>query len=387
MKNIHNNIKASFIAFILIFCTLFSTTSRAQCKTFYNADAMNPLLHLSPQPVHIYNIAFVDIDGDGDLDCYVGGTFNNANINDAMMQLYTNIGDAHHPVYKYTSAAPFPASLLQFVDIDGDGDYDAIASFFESNPISEENYDKIVLFRNTGTAKVGNFIQEPNISFLPQNTFGTDGRDDLDFYSFFDINKDGKPDYNCSIIDLDGFHNVTFFDTGTVTNPGYKEYAHDLNVGTHIYYDWNKDGLPDYFAGFGATVAYYRNNGPLSAPLFTADAANAPQFLNGNPAYFVDLDGDGIPEVFTVDGHYSTLVPVAAIKVVLTNDFNHTVTRLMSVNNSRGDKYSWEKDNRLLIGQNKAYLDVTEPGAYVLRVTDACGTGVSLPYNKVARRN
>ena len=53
---------------VLTLSVLLSEGTLAQCDTFYNTNAANPTRTKNlPRNEHPY---FVDIDGDGDLDCY-----------------------------------------------------------------------------------------------------------------------------------------------------------------------------------------------------------------------------------------------------------------------------------------------------------------------------
>ncbi|MEG5094668.1 VCBS repeat-containing protein, partial [Microcoleus sp. B13-B4] len=84
----------------------------------------------------------VDIDGDGDLDAFVGS-------NDGNTYYYRNTGTASAPVFAAPQTSPFNLTDVgnyaspTFVDIDGDGDLDAFVGELDGNT----RY-----YRNTGTA-------------------------------------------------------------------------------------------------------------------------------------------------------------------------------------------------------------------------------------------
>ena len=55
------------------------------------------------------------------------------------------------------------------------------------------------------------------------------------------------------------------------------------------------------------------NIGPKENPKYKLNPANGPQFNNGIPYRFADLNGDGFAEVFNFHGGYSTTAPIAVI--------------------------------------------------------------------------
>ncbi len=88
----------------------------------------------------------VDIDGDGDLDAFVGDNSGNTNF-------FRNTGTAIGPVFAANSPNPFALTDVgkyaspAFADLDGDGDLDAlIGDGNDSGP------SHTVFFENTGTA-------------------------------------------------------------------------------------------------------------------------------------------------------------------------------------------------------------------------------------------
>jgi VCBS repeat-containing protein len=154
------------------------------------------------------SLSFVDIDGDGDLDAYLAARGSSTFFSE-------NIGSATAPNF-----APFQVDSfglvsssssvynLAFVDIDGDGDRDAFGS---------ANFDRAVLFyENTGTAT------NPSFAAFQLNPFGVNFADFGDAASlgldFGDVDGDGDLD-----LFMLGSSNQLWFleNNGTATNPNF----------------------------------------------------------------------------------------------------------------------------------------------------------------------
>jgi Ca2+-binding RTX toxin-like protein len=122
--------------------TLFFENTGTASSPAFSAAVTNPFglsdvggdIHASP--------TFVDIDGDGDLDAFVGRW-------DGSTLFFRNTGTASSPVFATAVADPFGLSHVgyfaspTFVDSDGDGDLDAFLGNADGNTL---------FFRNTGTA-------------------------------------------------------------------------------------------------------------------------------------------------------------------------------------------------------------------------------------------
>ena len=89
---------------------------------------------------------FADIDGDGDLDAFVGNNSGNT-------VFYRNTGTAAAPTFTPEATNPFgltnvgPDATPTFADIDGDGDLDAFVGNYDGN---------IQFFKNGPTTPVNN---------------------------------------------------------------------------------------------------------------------------------------------------------------------------------------------------------------------------------------
>lgn len=360
-----------------------SMAASAQCDTFRNADAANPLLSVFPKDKTIAGFAFADIDGDGDQDVYVDFLGKPKDHFD-VLYLYKNVGTKTHPVFEEDTHTGFGRQRaggqngqMQFVDIDGDGDLDYYTSDSTGNYYN--GTAGIVFFKNTGTPQQPRFINGPD-DFLPPLT----GSHFTQPFTFADVDGDGDYDFYAAYIDryyYESFYQRVYVNTGTKQKPEFSEDKYVLSGDDGFlyrnYYDWNRDGLLDYFTiyNLGDFYGYYKNTGNNKIPAYVRADSESPVFQNGVPYRFADLNGDGFAEVFDFSAHYSTLAPVAVIRDSVLANGNKA---LYSVNHSAGYTYRWELNGKTIAGATKYYIIPKQPGIYTLYVSDECGTGVSL---------
>ncbi len=362
-------------------------TASAQCDVFKNADAANPLLSVLDKTKNIGGFAFADIDGDGDQDVYINYNEDFSSVY-TRLHLFRNIGTKEHPVFKEDTETGFGRlragsenGEMQFVDIDGDGDLDYFAS---------ENGDyykvaSIFSYENVGTSKKPVFIPSSS-NYLPPT-----GNRFIQPFAFADIDGDGDYDFyeaDAGFYLPDAYNQRVYFNVGTAKQPIFDDnyYVSNQDNGAlyRTYYDWNKDGLLDYFDvdnRFGYYY-YYKNIGPKANPAYKLDYANGPRFANNSllPYRIIDLNNDGAPEVFDFDAHYSVLTPVGVIEDTVITKGNRQYTILRSKNGGRGYSFRWEYNGKMIAGADKSVILPTQPGIYTLYVTNECGTGVSLNY-------
>ena len=241
---------------------------------------------------------FVDIDGDGDFDSFIGDYsgivhfFENTGTNTAPS--FTERTGTANPLNNLTVAG---SSSPDFVDIDGDGDFDAF--------IGEKN-GTIHFFENTGSNTAPVFVERTG-TINPLN--GVDV-DDKSIPSFVDIDGDG--DFDAFIGEIYGtIHH--FENTGTNTAPAFVERTGSQNLfdGVRVQYlstptfvDIDGDGDFDAFTGeyYGAITAF-RNDGTATAPKMNPWGAIDTPLSDVKVNYlstptFVDIDGDGDSDAF-----------------------------------------------------------------------------------------
>jgi len=233
--------------------------------------------------------SFADIDGDGNLDLFVGTGSGN-------IEFYRNIGSATDPNFTletetFASIDVGLFSAPMFADIDNDGDFDLFVGERDGN---------INFFRNTGTVAEPNFILE------------TENLADIDVGSnsaptFTDIDNDG--DFDLFVGERDG--NINFFrNIGTVAEPNFTletEFFASIDVGSNsapIFADIDNDGDFDLFVGenFG-NLNFYQNTGTATDPNFTLETeffASIDVGFASTPT-FADIDNDGDLDLFMGD--------------------------------------------------------------------------------------
>jgi len=146
--------------------------------------------------------AFADLDGDGDLDAFIGEFFGTT-------QYFENTGTTTSPAFDAASANPFGlsdvgySSVPTFADLDGDGDLDAFIG---------ERFDDTFYFENTGTPV------SPAFATPTANPFGLARVDQESTPTFADVDGDG--DLDAFIGQRDG--NTQYFkNKGTATSPSF----------------------------------------------------------------------------------------------------------------------------------------------------------------------
>ena len=237
--------------------------------------------------------AFVDLDGDGDLDLVSGRL-------DGTLLAWRNTGTASAPAFSALAGSDNPfdgldagrASAPAFVDLDGDGDLDLV---------SGEDNGSLLAWRNTGTASA------PVFSALSgaENPFDRILVAYASTPAFVDLDGDGDLDLVSG--DLYGALSA-WRNTGTAASPAFTALTGSDNpfdgidvglLGAPAFVDLDGDGDLDLVVGENdGSLLAWRNTGTASAPAFSALTGAANPFdgidvgRSSTPA-FLDLDGDG----------------------------------------------------------------------------------------------
>ncbi|MGY6216919.1 FG-GAP-like repeat-containing protein [Methylolobus aquaticus] len=237
---------------------------------------------------------FADIDGDGDLDAFVGERYGTT-------LFFRNNGTAAAPVF-VLQAVNFgltdvgQSASPTFADIDGDGDLDAFVGAYDGTTR---------FFRNTGTAAAPAFVLQA----------GNFGLTDVGFNAsptLVDIDGDG---------DLDAFLGANdgttrfYRNTGTAAAPSFVLQAGNFGLtdvgqsASPTFGDLDGDGDLDALVGnVDGVTTFFRNTGTAAAPSFVAEAGNfglGDIGLTASPT-LADIDGDGDLDAFVGDFYGGT---------------------------------------------------------------------------------
>jgi len=238
-----------------------------------------------------------------------------------------------NPIFTLTSTNPFGLSDVRtaasptFVDIDGDGDLDALSGNGDGD---------ILFFRNTGT------VNSPVFAAAVFNPFGLTDVSYSASPSFVDIDNDG---------DLDAFvgefTGSIFFsrNIGTTSNPVFAAATINpfglIDVGdfvSPVFVDIDNDGDLDAFVGgYQGNTLFFRNTGTASNPVFAAASTNpfglSKVGYSASPA-FVDIDADGDLDAFVGEFSGNTRYFVNNGQLLVSKPGNDVLTGTPSNNDT-----------------------------------------------------
>jgi hypothetical protein len=250
--------------------------------------------------------AFVDIDNDGDQDCFIGA-------GDGTMNYYRNTGSSSSATFVEQTGDDNPLdvdvgskSQPAFVDIDGDGDYDCFIG---------EYHATINYYKNNGNSSVPDFDLVTG-SDNPLNGATTVYDADV---TFVDIDGDG--DQDCFIGDYYGdilyYKNTGNSSSATFTaQTGGNNPFNGVSVFNYSrlrFVDIDGDGDQDCFIGVNdGTIDYFRNTGNSTSATFVEQTGD------DNPFDDVDVGGRASPAFVNIDGDASLPVELTSFHVLST---------------------------------------------------------------------
>jgi len=235
--------------------------------------------------------AWVDIDADGDLDLFLANKIEPGDTKAGRLFFFENTGDAAHPdLYLRGEVAEFASAYHYapaFGDLDGDGDYDIVMGTWD---------DELMLVLNEGSAQMP-------VWGAPQTAFVTLTRGRNAQPTLGDIDGDG--DLDMFIGESSG--EINFYrNVGSSETPQFELIADKfqaIDVGRrsspHLS-DFDGDGDLDLLIGSETEgIHLYRNNGSPTEPRFEKDESFTLDVAPFSSPELVDIDADGVLELFT----------------------------------------------------------------------------------------
>lgn len=302
-----------------------SLTARAQTPAF-GPPALNPFNIVAVGAEATPGLA--DLDGDGDLDLFVGDYYNN-------FSYFENTGTATAPGFAAPDtiffgldefdAPPVPV----FADIDNDGDIDLLAGQ------SDSTGGYIAYYENIGT------VNSPLFDQPVRNPWGITGTIDYSYPTLADLDNDG--DLDLFIGEYYG-NTVYFENSGTASAPAFAAaqtnpfgIAAVNRQAAPVFADLDGDSDFDLMAGeYLGNLVYFENTGTSTAPSFASEVRNpfglVPVIADSERIrpVFADLDADGDLDLLVGEYYGNCVYFENATPVGLPQEMDHALVRVFS---------------------------------------------------------
>lgn len=337
-------------------------------------QAVNAQIGTDPKPV------FVDIDNDGDLDLFVGiGESLLGGPTPGITMGFRNTGSRSRP--NFVLDAVLTQSIGDaglnaypcFADLDGDGDFDLLMG---------RDLQTFIYYKNNGTATSPVWGTGGTLfSGVETRTYWKDP-------VLFDYDGDGDFDL---IYGSDGGKLYFYRNTGTRTAPAFTADASEFvtvksddNGATVSFGDWDRDGDPDFICGsWLGRFIYFRNDGTLAAPKFSAQTALFSSLDVGSYSHpaFTDIDNDGDLDIVSGELNGKIFCYINNSNVFTQNTTIFSAINVGGFSSPVFVDIDSDGDNDLLVGAESAGATVfyENTGNNVFSRNDTMFTGVSFP--------
>lgn len=234
----------------------------------------------------------VDIDGDNDLDLFIGGE----SLNDGSIYFYENIGTATQPAFSLITQNYFEITgelslSPAFGDLDNDGDFDLLVA---------DTFNGINYYENTGDKFTAEFTDRGKLL----NSLG----DNLNPGVYAKIKLvDAEGDSDLDLISGNFNGEIKFYrNIGTTEDYSYQEDGEYINISIDANYsyatltDYDNDSINELFVGSDTGILHLYENDSNTNPNFLL---NDDSFLKNNfgsepNIIFGDVDGDNDEDIF-----------------------------------------------------------------------------------------
>jgi hypothetical protein len=255
---------------------------------------------------NVFQPEFMDIDGDGDYDLMTASYYGDHKV-------YRNIGTKFVPNFDAPTTNPYglSGSGLQFTlltsgDIDGDGDVDIFETGFDYYSMGSVDFKFI---ENTGTATAPAFTGSVN------NPFGlTAIASFISMPKLVDIDGDGDLDIIASSFNTTSYSTeyLLYLNAGTASLPSFEPpitNPYNMTVEAPLSFptfgDLDRDGDLDLynFDYYGNLTMYRDTSGTTGDPMFTSNGITSPHNIvfsdeSVRTGTFIDIDGDNDLDFF-----------------------------------------------------------------------------------------
>lgn len=229
-------------------------------------------------------VTFGDVDGDGDPDMLVGNKLDPATLRRGRLYVFENEGGPRDPRFRLADTLDLAASYNYapaLADLDGDGLLDLLLGTWN---------DDVLFFRNEGSPARPEWVQDSTRTVrLSRGSNTTPALADVD----------GDGDLDLFIGEASGTLNF-FRNEGSAAEPDFTLVAEDydgIDVGRRShpsFIDFDGDGDLDLVVGREqGGAAYFRNDGDPATPRFVRDDTVWIPLLPLASPVFVDLLGEG----------------------------------------------------------------------------------------------